>query len=113
MSARISLMAAVWFAALLGCSTAIAPVPKVAAAPAPRVIAGALTVSTQPAYPSVPPFDPKQGLPKVCQLGTTCLTMDPRPFEVCFLSAKSCGDKLAESMLVAQTNFIETPEKSR
>jgi hypothetical protein len=37
---------------------------------------------------------------RVCQLGTSCLTMDTRPFEVCLLGAKSCSDKVREPLLV-------------
>jgi hypothetical protein len=37
---------------------------------------------------------------RVCQLGTSCLTMDSRPFEVCLLGAKNCSDKVREPLLV-------------
>jgi hypothetical protein len=40
--------------------------------------------------------------PKACLLGTSCLTMDPRPFEACLVSAKSCGDKGAELLRVVK-----------
>ena len=111
MSARISLMTTVWFAALLGCSTASAPSPKVAAHPAPLTLTGAVTLSTQPTYQSAPQSDSKQGLPRFCRLGTTCLSMDPRPFELCYLSDKSCGDKLAETLLVDRSRVITKPKK--
>ncbi len=61
---------------------------------------------------SVPPPDLQFALPlegpmastpeppaRICHLGTTCLTMDPRPFEPCLLTTKHCKDK-AVPMLV-------------
>jgi hypothetical protein len=36
--------------------------------------------------------------------------MDPRPFEACLLSTKSCGAKAAESMLVAPPWNMPAPE---
>ena len=36
---------------------------------------------------------------RICQLGTSCLTMDPRPFEACLLTTKHCKGK-AVPMLV-------------
>ena len=38
---------------------------------------------------------------RVCKLGTSCLAMDPRPFEPCLLSTKGCSDKAVEPILVA------------
>ena len=29
-----------------------------------------------------------------CQLGTSCLALDPRPFEVCLVGSNKCADKL-------------------
>lgn len=29
----------------------------------------------------------------VCKLGTSCMTMDKRPFEPCLVSTKTCADK--------------------
>jgi hypothetical protein len=51
-----------------------------------------------------PPAD--QPPPKACLLGTSCMTLDQRPFETCLVggvgsSGKRCGDKLAEFMLVS------------
>jgi hypothetical protein len=100
MSARISLMIAVWIAALLGCSTATPPASRVAATSPPLAATGAVTVSTQPTFQPEPRSESNEPLPQFCQLGTTCLTMDPRPFEACLLSDKSCGDKPAEAILV-------------
>jgi hypothetical protein len=38
---------------------------------------------------------------KLCQLGTSCLELDPRPFEMCLLATtQRCGDKITESLLV-------------
>jgi hypothetical protein len=43
---------------------------------------------------------------QICQLGTSCLTMDPRPFEPCLLSTKRCNEKAAEPMLVGPPEWI-------
>ena len=47
--------------------------------------------------------------PRICNLGKDCLAMDPRPFELCQLSSKSCGDKLAEVLQVQQPRIILKP----
>jgi hypothetical protein len=43
---------------------------------------------------------------RFCQLGTSCLAMDPRPFEPCLLSTKHCSDKAVEPLLVAPAPSI-------
>ena len=43
---------------------------------------------------------------RICQLGTSCLAMDPRPFEPCLLSTKHCSDKGVEPLLVAPAPSI-------
>ena len=48
-----------------------------------------------------PPPDSNLAGGKLCQLGTSCLTMDPRPFEVCLLGTqKRCSEKVREPLLV-------------
>ena len=47
--------------------------------------------------------------PRICNLGKDCLAMDPHPFELCQLSSKSCGDKLAEVLQVQQPKVIPKP----
>jgi hypothetical protein len=48
---------------------------------------------------------------RLCQLGTSCLAMDPRPFEPCLLSTKHCSDKAVEPLLVAPApSIIPAPE---
>jgi hypothetical protein len=42
----------------------------------------------------LPLEQPPQG--RVCKLGTSCLDLDPRPFEICLVSAKHCVDKALE-----------------
>jgi hypothetical protein len=50
--------------------------------------------------------------PQVCKLGTSCLAMDPRPFEPCLLSTKHCSDKAAEPLLVAPApSIIPAPQE--
>jgi hypothetical protein len=90
-------------AALLGCST-----PKPAAS----------VSTTPPDWPVAPPPEVSIDLPleppaetfaKACQLGTTCLEMDPRPFEPCLLSTTRCRDKVTEPLLVGQPEEIAPP----
>jgi len=44
----------------------------------------------------LPLEQPPQALGRVCKLGTSCLDLDPRPFELCLVSAKHCVDKALE-----------------
>ena len=88
-------------AALLACSTP-QPVAPVAAAPTsvpPPEISFDLPLEV-PGPESPPTF---------CKLGTTCLAMDPRPFEPCLLSTKTCRDKATEPLLVGQPQSIAPP----
>jgi hypothetical protein len=41
----------------------------------------------------LPLVPPEPEFAQMCQLGTSCLTMDPRPFEPCLLSTRHCRDK--------------------
>lgn len=89
-----SIAVLVALAGLLGCST-----------PQPAELHPSIAAQVQKLQPQLtPPSD--QGLPEVlkgkpCQLGTSCLAMDPRPFEICLLGTnKRCGDKMAETMQV-------------
>ena len=87
-------------AALLGCNTSqIEPVSI-----------GATSIAMPAAHPmmefetAIPGFDERREiqLGQFCYLGTTCLTMDPRPFEVCLLGSNRCSDKLREPILVGE-----------
>jgi len=94
----IAFIGATALAALLGCNTpqSIAPLPK------PPVIV----------FHSVPlerPVPPLESPPTFCKLGTSCLAMDPRPFEPCLLSTKDCNDKAAEPLLVEQPQLPAPP----
>ncbi len=81
------------------------------------LLAGLLACSMQaqavPPAPAPPPLIAKEskGLPppRICQLGSDCLTMDSRPFEMCQVSGKSCGDKLAEVLQVQRPKVIVKP----
>jgi hypothetical protein len=81
--ASFALAGAVALAALLGCST---PKPV-----APAQALPAMTVYELP-Y-GLPETPGSNRLPGLCKLGSSCLAMDPRPFEACLLSTKSCRDK--------------------
>jgi hypothetical protein len=60
----------------------------------PTVVRGAVTQSIPPRF-----LPPSHGF-KACQLGTSCLTLDPRPFELCLLDSTHCADKVTEPLLV-------------
>ena len=97
-------VAATALAVLLGCSTP-QPVPPVAVAlpdppPPPPEFSFSLPLE-QPQTDAVPRF---------CKLGTSCLAMDPRPFEPCLLSTKYCGDKAVELMQVAPPLSVPAPD---
>jgi hypothetical protein len=44
----------------------------------------------------LPLEQPPAALGHVCKLGTSCLDLDPRPFEMCLVDAKHCVDKALE-----------------
>ena len=98
----MALLGAVAMAALLACST-----------PQPASVS-----ATPPGWPVAPPPEvsidlplepPAQTFARACQLGTTCLEMDPRPFEPCLLSTTRCRDKVTEPLLVGQPEEMAPP----
>jgi hypothetical protein len=36
----------------------------------------------------------------ICKLGTSCMDLDPRPFEPCLITTTRCTDKAGDSLLV-------------
>jgi len=99
--ASIPFVGAAALAALLACSTPQSVVPVAAdptAVPPPELSFDLPLEEPGPA--SAPTF---------CKLGTTCLAMDPRPFEPCLLSTKDCLDKATEPLLVGEPQSIEPP----
>ena len=88
--------------ALLGCSTP-KPVTPVTAAPPVLVPELQYDLPLEQPDPGRVPFG------KVCKLSTSCIAMDPRPFEPCLLSTKDCRDKAAEPLQVEQPKSVEPP----
>ena len=86
---------------LLGCSTpqpaAVSATPPGLAVPPPEV---SIDLPLEP---------PAETFARACQLGTTCLEMDPRPFEPCLLSTTRCRDKVTEPLLVGQPEELAPP----
>jgi hypothetical protein len=75
------------------CNSTRHPVEEsVAVAPPPPELEFALPLEEPMPIPPEPPA-------RICQLGTSCLAMDPRPFEPCLLTTRHCADK-ATPMLV-------------
>lgn len=108
MNTRTSIALLVMITALLGCSTPQPAEPRPLSASA-QVLAPSSVQAMQLASPPVvvqqlpppPDFRAEVFKGKPCQLGTTCLEMDPRPFEICLLGTnKRCGDKAREPLLV-------------
>jgi hypothetical protein len=106
MNTRIAIAIAA-LASLLGCSTPDTVQTTQSAAPLPslsNLAAGDELHGGQ--------LEPQVLLPpQICKLGTSCLAMDPRPFEPCLLSTKHCTDKAVEPLLVAPTpSIIPAPQ---
>jgi hypothetical protein len=77
---------------ILGCTTQRPEPPS----EPPSLLRGAVTQSGPARF-----HQPPEGSGfKACQLGTSCLTLDPRPFELCLLDSKHCADKATEPLLV-------------
>jgi hypothetical protein len=86
-------------AAMLGCSTSppVQPALEVLDIPPPEISFD---------LPLEPPDSGR--VPRLCKLGTSCLAMDPRPFEPCLLSTTSeCRDKLPEPIAVVEPEWID------
>ena len=100
----IASIGATALAVLLGCST-----------PQPDAAVTAVSAESPPppmlsySIPLERPAPPLEPLPAFCKLGTSCLALDPRPFEACLLSTKDCRDKATEPLLVAQPELIAPP----
>jgi hypothetical protein len=90
----IAIICAAALAVLLACSTP-KPAPFSTAPPEPAVPAPEVSIE-------LPLEPPAETFARACHLGTTCLEMDPRPFEPCMLSTKDCLDKATEPLLVGQ-----------
>lgn len=110
-----SIAALVTLAGLLGCSTPQSSSPHQTALSVHEIEPAQLAEHLAQAPLIRPQLEPPSDddLPEVfkgkpCQLGQSCLAMDPRPFEICLLgSNKRCGDKMAEVMQV------ENPDAER
>jgi hypothetical protein len=88
------------------CSMQAVPKPPAATiATAPRMIARTIPLE----QPSIAKDSKGLPPPRTCLLGSDCLTMDSHPFEVCQVSTKSCGDKLAEVLQVEALKSFTPP----
>lgn len=94
---------------LLACSTRVWPEPP----PADLMIIPGTPPIVLRLYPKPSEGIPKDGSrlppPRICTLGKDCLTLDSRPFEVCQVAGKSCGDKLAEVLQVDKPRIAVKP----
>jgi hypothetical protein len=86
--------------AILGCSTSqpVTPVAEVFNVPPPEV-----SIDLPLESPD------QQPVPRLCKLGSSCLAMDPRPFEPCLLSTGKCRDKMPDPLLVVDPEWIVPP----
>jgi hypothetical protein len=87
---------------LLGCSTRRAEPPQ----GQPPPLRGSVTQSNAPSF-NAP--DREEFKARFCQLGTSCLTLDERPFELCLLDTKHCRDKVVEPLLVDDESVVSPP----
>ncbi|HUQ12494.1 MAG TPA: hypothetical protein VM146_19465 [Steroidobacteraceae bacterium] len=103
MNTKLSATFALTALGLLSCSTS--PRPAAVATP---------VAQTGPLPPMVIqkdlPLEPRLAMGRICKLGTSCLEMDSRPFEVCLVgAAKHCVDKGVE-IIPAQGQESAAPE---
>jgi hypothetical protein len=90
---------------LLGCSTA--PLPSEGPSPSAQFVPPPETSIELPLEPPPGRYGEVQG--HFCQLGKSCMELDPRPFEACLVSgAVRCADKIQEPLLVSEP-VIEEP----
>lgn len=81
-------------------------------------LSGCSTPSAEQVALSPPPpevaFDLPLELPKpsasVCKLGTSCLELDPRPFEACLVGTRHCVEKATEPV---EVQAPQAPEPER
>jgi hypothetical protein len=97
----IASIGAAALAAMLGCSTSQ---PAASMANVPLVV-------PPPEFSYDLPLEPPNTEPgfKACKLGTSCIAMDPRPFEPCLLTTQECTDKATEPLLVNEPELLEPP----
>ena len=86
MKKLITTLAAATSLLVVGCTTRRVEPPR-----------GGVTLSNAPRFGQPPDQELKA---QFCQLGTSCLTLDERPFELCLLDTKHCRDKVVEPLLV-------------
>jgi hypothetical protein len=102
MNTKLAAVFALVAVPMSGCSTPppapVAMTPVAQIEPPPPMIAKGL------------PLEPRLAMGgRVCKLGTSCLEMDERPFEVCLVGGtKHCVDKGVE-LLPAQGHEPESP----
>jgi hypothetical protein len=87
-------------AAMLGCSTSepVTAIPEAFSVPPPEISIDLPLESPDP-----------EPVPRLCKLGSSCLAMDPRPFEPCLLSTRECRDKMPDPVLVMEPEWIDPP----
>lgn len=89
---------------LMGCSTSLPP------SASPAVGLQVANPELPPALQLPPPPSSDSPLAQVCRLGTSCMELDPRPFEACLVgTGKRCVDKATEPLLVIDPQSGELP----
>jgi hypothetical protein len=100
MKTKTPLLAAAATFLILSCTTQRPEPPR---EPAPLLL-GSVTQSSAPRFQQPPHLERF----KACQLGTTCMALDPRPFELCLVGTKHCSEKVTEPLLVVD-ELVVTP----
>jgi hypothetical protein len=89
------------------------------AAAAPLILLGCTTQPPAPPPAWVAPYASGVRVPhhrgeefkgQLCQVGTSCLSLDPRPFELCLLSTRHCSEKAMESLLAEAPLILAPPQ---
>jgi hypothetical protein len=105
---RSATLAAVSAVLILGCTTQRTEPPR----EPPASLQSSVTEANALRFDSPP--DNEEFKAHFCQLGTSCMTLDPRPFEPCLLTTKHCSDKVVEPLLVEDTSVgSPTTEEQR
>ena len=98
---------------VLGCSIASEPA-KVRTAGHHRLgvenLARAHAYVLYEVYERQPEFPHDPAVFTACQLGTSCLALDPRPFELCLVGSNKCADKLEPPIQVKKPFGEPLPE---
>jgi len=100
MRIRIALLALSLSRLAASADPAPAPPARLSTAAGPPIVVQVLPLPLDRRW-GFPP-DLNEGPAQLCKLGTSCLTLDPRPFETCLLGTTRCPEKMASVRMVVR-----------